>query len=176
MSAAQILKAPVRVHIRWMIRRDMPKVLAIEHASYEHPWSEDEFLRILRQRNCIGMVAEQGNQIVGFMIYELHKHKLNILNFAVDPASRRNRIGQQMVSKLVGKLSSHRRTKIGLKVRETNLEAQLFFRSQGFRATEVLREHYEDTREDAYSMQYAFDDLFVPSHNGFATLNRFANR
>ena len=48
----------VNVHIRWMIRRDMPEVLQIERTSFEYPWSEEDFIRCLRQRNCIGMVAE----------------------------------------------------------------------------------------------------------------------
>ena len=73
------------VHIRWMIRRDMPSVLDIESRCFEFAWSEDDFIRCLRQRNCIGMVAEEDNQVVGFMIYELHKNRLHILNFAVDP-------------------------------------------------------------------------------------------
>ena len=158
MSTVPTLKAQVRVHIRWMIRRDMPEVLAIEHASFEFPWCEEDFLRCLRQRNCIGMVAEHGERVVGFMIYELHKNKLHILNFAVHPEFRRQGVGRQMVGKLVGKLSSHRRTRITLDVRETNLAAQLFFRVQGFRAVEVAREHYEDTGEDAFVMQYLFDE------------------
>ena len=57
------------VHIRWMIRRDMPAVLEIEGASFEFPWSEEEFIRCLRQRNCIGMVACRNDEVVGFMIY-----------------------------------------------------------------------------------------------------------
>ena len=154
MSTVPTPKAQIRVHIRWMIRRDMPEVLAIEHASFEFPWCEEEFLRVLRQRNCIGMVAEQGEKVVGFMIYELHKAKLHILNFAVQPSHRRCGVGAQMVAKLVSKLSSHRRTRITLEVRETNLAAQLFFRSQGFRAVRVLRAYYEDSGEDAFLMQY----------------------
>ena len=118
MSTVPTAKAQVRVHIRWMIRRDMPEVLAIEHASFEFPWCEEEFLRVLRQRNCIGMVAEHGERVVGFMIYELHKSRLQILNFAVNPEYRRQGVGSQMVAKLVGKLSSHRRTRIALYVRE----------------------------------------------------------
>ncbi len=144
----------LRVHIRWMIRRDMSEVLDIERMSFEFPWFEDDFVRCLRQRNCIGMVAEQGDRVVGFMIYELHKTRLHILNFAVSPHYRRRGIGSQMVQKLVGKLSSQRRTDISLEVRETNLEAQLFFRETGFRATEVLRDFYEDSPEDAYVMQF----------------------
>lgn len=158
MSTVPTTKAQVRVHIRWMIRRDMPEVLAIEHASFEYPWCEEEFLRVLRQRNCIGMVAEYGERVVGFMIYELHKNRLHVLDFATHPEFRRQGVGQQMVAKLVGKLSSHRRTRIALSVRETNLVGQLFFRIQGFRAMEVVREHYMDTAEDAYVMQYLLDE------------------
>jgi ribosomal-protein-alanine N-acetyltransferase len=158
MSTVPTSKSQVRVHIRWMIRRDMPEVLSIEHAGFEYPWCEEEFLRVLRQRNCIGMVAELGERVVGFMIYELHKNRLVILDFAVHPEMSRHGIGSQMVAKLVGKLSSHRRTKIVLHVRETNLHAQYFFSKQGFRAVEVAREHYGDTGEDAYVMQYLLDN------------------
>ena len=145
-----------RIHIRWMIRRDMPEVLDIEAESFEFSWSEEDFIRCLRQRNCIGMVAEHGERVVGFMIYELHRTRLHVLNFAVAAEFRRRGVGAQMMQKLVGKLSSGRRTRILLEVRETNLAAQLFFRNQSFRAVSVLRDFYEDTTEDAYLMQYRY--------------------
>ena len=156
MSTGFAEKQDLRVHIRWMIRRDMPEVLQIEETSYDYPWTEEDFLRCLRQRNCIGMVAELGEKVVGFMIYELHKTRLHILNFAVHHAYRRQRIGTQMIQKLVGKLSSHRRTAITLEVRETNLAAQLFYREAGFRAIKVVRGFYDDTGEDAYILQYRY--------------------
>src|SRR5437868_9070299 len=149
MSTGRTEKDQVRVHIRWMIRRDMPEVLQTEQESFEYSWTEEDFLRCLRQRNCIGMVAEQGEKVVGFMIYELHKAKLHILNFAVHPAYRRSGVGAQMVAKLVSKLSNHRRTRITLEVRTTNRGAQLFFRAQTFRAVRVLRGFDEDSGEDA---------------------------
>ncbi len=144
----------VRVHIRWMIRRDMAEVLDIERAAFEFPWFEEEFIRCLRQRNCIGMVAEHAERVVGFMIYELHKSRLHILNFAVASDVRRRGIGRQMIDKLISKLSSQRRTRITLEVRETNLAAQVFFRAAGFRATSVLHDFYDDSPEDAYLMQF----------------------
>jgi ribosomal-protein-alanine N-acetyltransferase len=150
-------KQEVRVHIRWMIRRDMPEVLAIEASSFEFPWVEEDFIRCLRQRNCIGMVAEHDDQVVGFMIYELNKNRIQVLNFAVARDFRRRGVGTQMVAKLIGKLSAQRRTRIAMEVRETNLAAQLFFRTAGFRAVSVLRNFYDDTPEDAYLMQYRFD-------------------
>jgi ribosomal-protein-alanine N-acetyltransferase len=158
MSTVPTSQAQTRVHIRWMIRRDMPEVLAIEHAGFEFPWCEEEFLRVLRQRNCIGMVAECGERIVGFMIYELHRNRIHVLDFATHPDFRRQGVGRQMVTKLVGKLSSQRRNRIALCVRETNLAAQFFFRVVGFRAVEVMREYFQDTGEDAYGMLFHLDE------------------
>lgn len=147
----------VQVHIRWMIRRDMAEVLEIEQASFEFPWSEEDFIHCLRQRNCIGMVAEHDDRVVGFMIYELHKNRIHVLNFAVSAEGRRRGVGVQMNHKLVSKLSAGRRTRITLQVRETNLAAQLFFRQCGYRAVSVLRAYYEDTPEDAYLMQFRYE-------------------
>ena len=155
-------KTEVRVHIRWMIRRDMPKVLDIESQNFEFPWLDEDFVRCLRQRNCIGMVAEHEDRVVGFMIYELHKTRIHVLNFAVGPEYQRSGVGSQMVAKLIAKLSTQRRSRIVLEVRETNLAAQLFFRENGFRAVSVLRSFYEDTPEDAYLMQFRYRSEKTP--------------
>ena len=173
MNPGNLYPSAVDVQIRWMIRRDMPEVLDIETQSFEFAWTEEDFLCCLRQRNCIGMVAERQEHIVGFMIYELLKHQLHVLNFAVAPWARRQSIGCQMVDKLVHKLSQQRRHEIFLEIRESNLPAQLFFRSQGLLASSVLRCYYEDTEEDAYQMKYQLaghDDLLLP----FASKNRLS--
>ena len=162
------------MNIRWLIRRDMPAVMGIENSCFEFTWSEDDFIRCMRQRNCIGMVAERDDQIVGFMIYALRKNRLHILNFAVHPDEQRSGVGKAMVCKLLGKLSHERRNRIMLEVRETNLDAQLFFSSLGFRAISVLRDFYDDTVEDAYLMQYRYqpsgEDLSQP-HNRISRLS-----
>ncbi|MEX1223283.1 MAG: ribosomal protein S18-alanine N-acetyltransferase, partial [Pirellulales bacterium] len=147
-------KHQLATHIRWMIRRDMPEVLEIENSAFEFPWFEEDFIRCLRQRNCIGMVAEHDDRVVGFMIYELYKTRLHILNFAVSADVRRRGVGSQMAQKLISKLSHQRRTKVLLEIRETNLDAQLFFRANGFKAVSVLRDYYDDTPEDAYLLEY----------------------
>jgi len=147
----------IECQIRWLIRRDMDEVMAIEKGSFQYPWTEEDFLCCLRQRNCIGTVADTlsvGSTVQGFMVYELAKHSLHILNFAVSPDSRCRGVGSQMVKRLVDKLEQQRRTEIFLEVRETNVPAQLFFSRRGFRAITVLKNHYDDTKEDAYLMRY----------------------
>src|SRR5881227_1489491 len=107
MSTGRAQKDKVRVHIRWMIRRDMPEVLTTELASFEYAWTEDDFLKCLRQRNCIGMVVEvdnlPGEPLAGFMIYGLEKRALEIINIAVHPNLRRRGVGAEMVAKLKSK-------------------------------------------------------------------------
>ncbi len=173
MSIGDAKQPELKVQIRWLIRRDMPEVLRIEADSFEFAWTEEDFLSYLRQRNCIGMVAEHDDNIVGFMIYELHKAKLRILNFAVAKDARRYGIGKQMIQRLVDKLSQQRRKEIVLEVRETNLAGQLFFQKQGFRAAAVLRHHYDDTTEDAYYMRYLLTES-ADWRSPFAPHNRIS--
>ena len=139
----------LRVRVRWMIRRDMREVLAIEAAGFEFPWSEANFIDCLRQRNCIGMVAEREDRVVGFLVYELHTAKVHFLNLAVAADCRRRGVGTQLVGHVTGRLS---RRRMVCEVRETNMPALLFFRSLGFRAVSVLRGYYEETEDDAYCM------------------------
>ncbi len=88
------------------------------------------------------------------MIYELHKSRIHVLNLAVAKDYRRCGVGSQMLAKLAAKLTTQRRSRIVLEVRETNLPAQLFFRENGFRAVSVLHGYYADSPEDAYLMQF----------------------
>ena len=157
MTAATIDRPNIlRVHIRWIMNRHWPKVLAIEADSFEYPWSAKDFIRCDSQSNCTSMLAEHEDRVVGYMVYELDKRRIRILNLAVAANCRRRRVGTQMVSKLIGKLSARRRTQLIAEVRETNVAAQLFFRDAGFRAVSVLRKHYRDSPEDGYVMRYRF--------------------
>lgn len=150
-------KSEICVHIRWLCRIDAEEVLEIEVLNFEFPWNNKILFDTLHRRNCIGMVAEFEGRVVGFMVYELHKDQLHILNFAVHPDSQRRGVGRQMAAKLISKLSPQGRNRIVLEVRETNLFAQLFFRQMGFRAISVLHDFYDDTTEDAYLMEYRYE-------------------
>lgn len=143
------------VRVRRMDPSDMLAVLAIEQASFsQQPWAEEQFQSCLHRFDCVEMVAEQRGNVIGFIIYALRDEDSHLLNVAVHPARRRCGVGAQLVRKLTGTLSPRQRTRIIVEVRETNLVAQQFFRSQGFQAIRVLRNHCPDTGEDAFLMQY----------------------
>lgn len=158
-----------KYHIRWMIQRDLPEVIAIENASFPYPWNEEDFRHALRQRNCIGMVLEDGcyvhddygrskyvgtGKIIGYMIYTLHKHHLDVLNLAVSPECRHRDVGSALINKLKSKLSSHRRSTISVAIGDRNLDGHLFLRKMDFMCVKVERGHFQETGEDAYIFEY----------------------
>lgn len=153
-SAEKQQAKPLVVHIRWMPRRDMTRVLGIEERCFEFPWSEMDFVRCLRNRNAIGMVVEHDGNVIGFVIYELHKERLHILNMAVHPDYQRQGVGRAIVAKLTSKLEHDRRNRILLEVRESNLTALAFLRHCGFEAKRIMPNFYQETTDDAYLMEY----------------------
>lgn len=165
---ATTTKPRLKNFIRWMIRRDFPEVFEIEQLCFPtYPWQADDFIGVLRQRNCIGMVVEGPQPVressfaptpevllVGFFFYELHRDRLEVLNIAVHPSCWRLGVGAAIVDKLKSKLTPQRRSVLRLHVRESNVEAQKFFRSQGFLCVGVLRGDYLRIDEDAYVFEF----------------------
>lgn len=141
---------PLPLHIRWMIGRDRPEVLAIENEAFPFPWSDDDFTVALRQRSVIGLTAEYRDEVVGYALYELFRHRLELLSLAVKACCRRRKVGEALLAKLASKLSPQRRTRIVANVRESNLAAQLWLAACDYRAVSVLRGLYQDTDEDAF--------------------------
>lgn len=163
----------VLVHVRWMIRRDMSEVLDIENGCcdedsyYGDVWTEGDYVRALRQRNCHGHVSEFDEKIIGFMIIELHKKRFDIVRFAVDPEYLHRNVGTQMIERLKKKLVSGRRKEIRILVRESSLLAQKFLRHCDFKAVKILRNYCSTDNgfEDAYMMKYKCDQVAVVRQN-----------
>ncbi len=140
--------------LRWMIRADLDAVLSIAKESFENPWSREEFRIALRQSNCAAMVAERNEEVVGYMVYELHKTSIELLNFAVRGRSCRLGVGTVMIDRLKSKVDYQKRNRIVLEIKERNLGGQLFFRQAGFVCTSVLHGWYADTEDAAYRFEY----------------------
>lgn len=150
-------KPKLAVTIRWMIRSDMEQVLGIESANFEHAWDEAEFLYWLRNRNVIAFVAERGDRVCGFMVYELLPKSLSIVNLAVHASVHRQGVGTALVDKLKDKISKppRKRSKLLTQVSERNLDGCLFFKSLGFQAVAVRKGFYEEMPEiDAIEFEY----------------------
>lgn len=141
-------------YIRWMKLDDISEVNHIEVQSFDYPWTEDDFEACFGERKILGIVAELDCRVAGYAMYNCPGNVLRLYDLAVHPKKRRHGIGTVLVDELKKKVRSMERRKIVCDVRETNLDGQQFFKAMGFRATEVARRYFADTREDAFVMEW----------------------
>jgi len=146
-------------HVRWMIQVDIPIVMEIEGYCFEHPWTEDILMKHLRHRNRVGMVVEdhregRSKDVIGFMVYELHKTRLHLMNISVHPEFRGIGAGYVLWKTLHTKLFPGKRERISLEVRESWLNTQQWLRRQGFKATSILHGFCRNPPEDAYRFEF----------------------
>jgi [ribosomal protein S18]-alanine N-acetyltransferase len=133
--------------IRWLVRGDMPEVEAIERATFTEPWADEDYVRVLRDQNVIGMAAEDPDErVAGVMVYELQKLRLVLLRIMVRPDRRLQGVGRAMLDKLHSKLSAHRRNRVALDVPDDLLGAHLWLRACGFEAVRVDGDNYRFVR------------------------------
>lgn len=142
------------IEMRWMVKKDLPQIVKIEQACFECPMNYTQLYDILKVRNCIGIVVEQDKeQILGYMIYELLKDRFRMVNIAVDPFYQKEGHARKMIQYLIEKCNKKRRNNIEAYIPDSNLNAHLFMRAVGFRATSVER-NYFDNGQDAYHFEY----------------------
>lgn len=140
------MTVPTQYHVRWATPRDMPALLKIEKSVFSDPWSEHDFLTGMRRRNVITMVANAGSDFepLGYVMYEVRRDSVVILNFAVAPGHKRKGIGRALAAKLRYKVIAHRRDRAELVVHEENAAMHAFLAAVGYRATGVSWGHYCD--------------------------------
>jgi len=154
MSNTDRLVATEPIRLRRMRRDDLEPVVGIERACFPNAWRRRQFLACLRDKAHHVWVAERFGQVVGFVVYKRDGSVVHLMNLAVDPHYRHRRIAEQMVSHLLSESGGSGGELVRLEVRETNLDAQLFYRYLGFKAVAVRRGYYPDTGEDAYEMEF----------------------
>lgn len=130
-------KKPEKPFVRWLIRQDIPEVLAIENTSFASAWTESDFLGVLRKRNSIGMAAVHGDRVVGVITYELDRKCLRITNFAVDPDFRNQGIGRMMMQKMLEKIGRRQRDHIVILLPDDCAHARAFFLKCGGGVTRI---------------------------------------
>lgn len=91
--------------------------------------------------------------IASYCIYDKEDSVLKLRRFVVHPNCRRLYIGSDLMVKMLCRLNDKTHS-IEVVLRERNLDAQIFFKTHGFKAQKIIRNQYTDTCEDAYCMVF----------------------
>ena len=137
-------------NIRGMTSDDLGKVIDVEVAAYEHPWTVGIF------RDCIRVgyscwVYEENGTIIAHGIVMLSGAEAHVLNLCVHPECQRRGIGRLMLNHLTQTSRESGADTILLEVRQSNIIAMQLYLSADFHELGVRSGYYpdHDGREDA---------------------------
>ena len=144
------------VLLRRAVPADVPALVALERASFSHPWTvaqlEEEVAGGSR-----GMVlvlegppgAGRWGGLRASCAFRLVLDEMHVMNLAVAPPARRRGLARWLLRFAMGRARREGAVRALLEVRAGNREAVALYESLGFRRLGVRREYYHDPDEDA---------------------------
>ncbi|MBU4046962.1 ribosomal protein S18-alanine N-acetyltransferase [bacterium] len=140
--------------IRSMEIDDLKKVLEIEKQSFPVPWTYDLFFsELTRNRYARYFVLEKDKRIIGYLGFWLMRDNIHITNIAIAEKFQRRGYGGKLLKFVEEEAIVHKIKKISLEVRRSNCIAQDMYRKYGYKVMRVLRNYYQEEKEDALVME-----------------------
>ncbi len=140
---------------------DMAQLSALEQESFSTPWSQQQYLALMRSGVCRVFGAFLGGVLLGYVAAAMHKEagEIEIYNVAVRREVRRKGVGKRLLSLL---LQAGRQNGMGravLEVRSGNVPAIGLYQGLGFRQCGLRKFYYSDTGEDALVYELVSDKI-----------------
>jgi ribosomal-protein-alanine N-acetyltransferase len=143
------------ITIRAATDADLPGILSIERIAFSDPWTADAFRSMIGQAHVMTMVAESGNQVVGYSVAWAVGDEAELANLAVAPAHRGTGVAKRLLDHLLADLDARGGANVYLEVRDSNAAAQGLYRSRGFTSAGRRKGYYHKPTEDAVIMRRA---------------------
>ena len=148
-----VARPPVKAVVEPMTLDDIAAVQAIERASFSAPWPANAYLSELQtNRLAHYLVVRAGGAVVGYAGLWLMVDEAHVTTFAIDPAWRRQHLGERLLLALLDLAILRRASEATLEVRLSNLPARLLYEKFGFRPVGIRPRYYTDNNEDALIM------------------------
>ena len=113
-------------------QRDAAAIAALHAASFNRGWSEDEFYRLLTDRNVVAHRIVIGRTFVGFIISRLAAGEAEILSVAITPRWRGRGLARPLLDLHLRRLAGLGVGAVFLEVDEQNAPANALYRRAGF--------------------------------------------
>ena len=124
-------------------------VAALEKICFSDPWSENSVASELKNQLALWLVAEENEQVAGYIGSQTCGDETDMMNVAVHPDFRRKGIAEALVNTLVEELKAIDSHCLMLEVRASNVPAISLYEKLGFREVGRRKNYYRNPREDA---------------------------
>lgn len=138
------------MRLRTVEMHDMDAIEAIEKASFSVPWSVENLVSEgMLLPYATMLVAEENDVPFGYVCLRFFPPEAEITNIAVDPARRRQGIGEMLIDAALEYARGRCCDTVGLEVRESNLPAIALYEKKGFARVGLRKNYYEQPTENA---------------------------
>lgn len=121
--------------IRKARRADFDAIARIEQSHSRDPWSAIAALRWWKQQGTHISLAFLDEKLVGYVFYEDEPVHVQLHHLLVLPEYRRQGVAAELSRVVLKHASKLQKDSVQIAVAETDLPAQLFLRSQGYRGS-----------------------------------------
>jgi [ribosomal protein S18]-alanine N-acetyltransferase len=144
--------------LRVMQYGDLDRVLAVERAAYDFPWTRGNFVDSLAAGYLAEMLVHDRLGLVGYCVAMAGVDEMHLLNLTVAPAQQRRGHARSLLDLLEQRCRERCLATLWLEVRASNLRARDIYARRGFAEVGLRRGYYpagKSLREDAIVMSLA---------------------
>jgi len=123
--------------------RDAAAFAPLHAAAFQRGWSEEEFERLLAERNVLAHRATVGRALAGFIVSRSAADEAEILSIAVVPARRGRGHARALLNLHLRRLAGLGVRAVFLEVDENNAPACKLYRRAGFQQVGRRADYYQ---------------------------------
>lgn len=122
-------------------------IMEIEKKSFKKPWTHDGYAQLFEQKNYMGFGVFYGNKMAGFCFFYFVLDELHIVNIAIDPALRRQKLATTLLLYIEAWAVKKGLKKIFLEVSVENLAGVALYENIGFMRQSRRMKYYPDGKD-----------------------------
>ncbi len=132
--------------------RHLDALVELERSCFSIPWTRAQLMAELPDERHEFLVAEAGEEVLGYvgMLFVLDEGYIS--NVAVAPDYRRQGVASALIRALLARAAERELSFVTLEVRESNAPAIALYEGFGFAPVGRRRNYYDAPKEDAILM------------------------
>ena len=135
-----------------MTEQHIPTLAELERLCFSTPWTEQGLREELDNRTAHFLVAQSGDEVVGYIGMFVVCESCYVSDIAVFPQYRRQGAASALITRAASDAAELGAESISLEVRPSNEAAVALYRSLGFDDVGLRKHFYREPDEDALIM------------------------